>query len=274
MKYIQDLPIRTKLFLTLGIIISITLVYGLVTIGYLTTFRQNAKATLVTRQFSDALSSAAYLDTAFSNITDSYTRTGNTVVRSHYDERLALYQTLIQTTRQLSLATEDHGKFEEIIAVRAKLFAVEDSVFSLYDKGNTAGAVKLLSGNEYQTYKKAFLILIDTESKETRKTTSAFDKNGADILSHVKLFSELALLLILFVGGLLMYIVSSRISGTLLEIEEAAEAIGRGESGKRVAVHSKDEVGRAAVAFNKMAVAVDGDKMHGRLKKITAEVGQ
>ncbi len=55
------------------------------------------------------------------------------------------------------------------------------------------------------------------------------------------------------VSGLVFYLTTSQIIRSVQMLEEAAEQLGAGELGVRAAVHGRDEIGVAAMAFNSMA---------------------
>lgn len=65
---------------------------------------------------------------------------------------------------------------------------------------------------------------------------------------------------------LIAFLISRTIGRSLLSITRTAEDIARGDLKKRVAVSSKDEIGRLAVSFNKMA-----EELHSRIETITKE---
>ena len=53
-------------------------------------------------------------------------------------------------------------------------------------------------------------------------------------------------------GALVVWLLVSRVTQPLRELRDSAEAVGRGDLSRRVPVHSKDECGELAVAFNRM----------------------
>jgi class 3 adenylate cyclase len=60
------------------------------------------------------------------------------------------------------------------------------------------------------------------------------------------------ILVTLLVGVLLAIFTSRRLTRPILELVQATEAVGRGDFNTRVAVHSRDEIGRLGASFNDM----------------------
>ncbi len=63
-------------------------------------------------------------------------------------------------------------------------------------------------------------------------------------------------LVLAFLGALLGWVISRRLTRPLVELTDAAEALALGEYGKRVHSTGADEIGRLASAFNRMAEQV------------------
>jgi signal transduction histidine kinase len=68
----------------------------------------------------------------------------------------------------------------------------------------------------------------------------------------IRILAVIAILLMAG-GGLAAWVISRRLARPLVEVTDAAEAMARGEYGRRVHANGTDEVGRLAVAFNRMA---------------------
>lgn len=78
-------------------------------------------------------------------------------------------------------------------------------------------------------------------------------------------------------GGLLGVVVSRIMTKPIEELSEAARAVAGGDLGRRVAVRSRDEVGRLAVVFNEMIESrqkaeADRDRVIGELQDALKEV--
>ena len=72
----------------------------------------------------------------------------------------------------------------------------------------------------------------------------------------------------LIVGLLLSTILATRVSRPLARAGEVLEAMGRGEFGERLPVHSDDEIGRLSATVNEMAA-----KLQRRQVSLDREVG-
>jgi serine phosphatase RsbU (regulator of sigma subunit) len=85
-------------------------------------------------------------------------------------------------------------------------------------------------------------------------STDQLDRAIASALRDVVVLSLAALI----AGALVSSLLARRISGPIRTLAEAAAEIGSGRFAHRVPIHSDDEVGRLAVAFNQMADSLKG----------------
>ena len=81
-------------------------------------------------------------------------------------------------------------------------------------------------------------------------------------------------LLIIIMGALAVYIVSTRVTRPLERLTEAAQALAAGDHGRRVAIRRRDEIGRLAAVFNAMAarVAESHEDLEARVRARTEEL--
>ncbi len=274
MKFLLRLGVRVKLFTVLGVICGFAVLSVAVSLYYSSQIVNRTEEVLRVQRFEDTVVQLAFFDTAFTNIARAYIAGHSDATEKVRAGRTEEYSSLVVAIRELAAGDEDYDFLNKILPIRDKLIDIESSVFDLVKKGNAQDALILLSSNDYSVLKTGFSGLADQKIKEESEKISIFEASRTALLRLTGIVAIFCLLALALVGGTLAYIVSSIVGRAVREFEEVAEAIGRGETGKRIAVRANDEVGRAAVVFNKMAVALDNAKACEKLKEITRDIGQ
>jgi nitrogen fixation/metabolism regulation signal transduction histidine kinase len=266
--------IRMKLGIAFGVLGAIALSQSLVTAYYSEKFVQVADHLIASRQLEGVLSRVAQIDSSFTAVVQLLADNRDTAVLPYYDERMAQYRATLATLASVPVSPEEAARLTRILATRDSLFTLEKRIMELGREDKFTAARLVLKGGEYTNLKTLLSKLVQEQVDQSEADAAAYEKDRGTLYAHMRFAVYGLLLLLIIVGAGLLYAVATRMVRTLLDIEEAARAIGRGELGRRVPVLTADEVGRAAVAFNKMAVALDEKNMTARLQKITEEIGQ
>lgn len=174
------------------------------------------------------------------------------------DEFISLDAHILKIDRHFNfLQTIDFGHIEEEEAVeRASLTwdLMRDSVQSIprYKQQNDAEELDLLNDalNDIQTELDIISFIISEEMDAVLEQASQTrDRAGLQI--------GLTLLLALLMASMFGHILAQSILRPLAQLRQGAEHFGKGDLKYRVMIESRDELGRVAYAFNRMAVRLD-----------------
>jgi len=272
-KPVRHWNIRTKLFAALSIVVLVSILRSLAVNYYAESFVATADMAVNEQELSGAIARLAQYGDSMTAITAVYADSGRPLTRGNYDIRLQKYRAVIDDLKNVPLSFEERAELENVLAAREPLFTIEQEAIVLVDAKKLDAAKTLLAGDGYQGYKKGYESFVIQTVDDISGKIKGFKSTGDHMLFLMR-FWEVTLLLLLMVAGVgVLGAISLHITNAVRSIEEAAEAIGRGEIGKRIEVRGGDELGKLAIAFNKMAVALD-EEVTGRLKEITKEVGQ
>lgn len=269
----RNRSIRTKLFMTLGLMVCLSIAYVGVMIYYLDSFIERADAVIVKQKFANIFENLEELDSVLTAIGEAYVETESPTIKKNGDAWRERYEGFAIYARGEALEPSDGERLNKALALREQLFVLEKQAFALQADNKNAEAQAVFNGPKYKEYKHAFSAMLDEGKVVAEKEIAQYVIERDSVLLVVVWLAYLLLFILVFAGGALIYIVSTSIMRTAREVEKAATAIGRGEIGKRIEVRSGDELGKMAIAFNKMAVALD-EKARERLKEITKDIGR
>ncbi len=91
---------------------------------------------------------------------------------------------------------------------------------------------------------------------------------------EVRLFVRATMIVLLALNAVIVYGTAVSIARPLEELEKAITTLAGGDFSPRIAVNSKDEIGRLAVAFNKIARAFEDTRWRSRLRDMTRELDE
>ncbi|OGQ57563.1 MAG: hypothetical protein A3J24_01050 [Deltaproteobacteria bacterium RIFCSPLOWO2_02_FULL_53_8] len=171
------------------------------------------------------------------------------------EHRLKIEKTLDEY-RQMGVAKGHEALFMELLVDLDRYWAIHVEVERMANAGerDKAHSIIRMEGN------KAFMDTVNALRrliKEEKYAAYAVYKESdffADAITGVTII--LTLLAIILVGVLWMMLTRALVT-PILEIEESAKKIGRGNLKERVPVSTEDEIGNLAVEFNKMAQGIE-----------------
>jgi len=146
---------------------------------------------------------------------------------------------------------------------------------ALATAGKTTQAQILLRNEQYLAWNAYFNSLASHLSHDLDDTITALQAKNRELYLYIWLAVGLTLLIIAAISIAMAHLLSSFIVKPLVAIEKATVRLSNGEVDVRIHPSSQDEIGRLAVAFNKMAVVLDrqnrGDDLQNLTKKIESK---
>lgn len=257
----------------LGVMLVISLIGAACVIGYAGRLAATADRLLVLEKLEGDTLRLRQIDFSFTAALQVYTELRSDFLFRFYDERMSQYVATVEDIRSLGLTEVARVRFDAVLKARDDLFAAESKVITRGKSGDFAGAADMLASSEYAELKAEFSKAIDSQTAALRTDVVSFESLRGGLVQLLYAVTG-AFLLLMFASGAIAYVIATRVFTTAQGIERAAAAIGRGNLEERVPVTGHDELARAAIAFNKMAVALDGKNARGILERITREIGQ
>lgn len=269
---IKNLSIRSKfLILFIGIVIFAS-IDSMITIRDLNRVETISNEIVVANNFVTAIHDLVIFDDRLSITAFVALRLKDPLLQSAYTLRSEQYKIFAQNHKNTVYGSDNN--IEQLLIIRARLSELENEALKLQSVGNVTEAQKILDGGNYTHYKSALSALADTGRAQTIAHVAMLAQERTRVTDESKWHSQLMLLLLAVIGGSIVYTWATNVSHTFKEIEQSATAMSRGEQGRRVKVRGHDEVARAAIAFNKIAVAIEKDQMEHRLKDISKMVDE
>lgn len=262
-----------KLFTTLGILVFICVIFLVVMIYYLSEYAERADAVIAKQKSANIFTELGQFNSVLGVINAAYLNGGNPAIKKTYDNWRAQYEEFAAYSRGEALEPRDAGRLNQMFIVRGRILTLETKIFLLIVEDKKAAAQTVFDGVEYRGFTRAFGAMLEEGKVAAEKEMATYTLKRDTTLTDVVLLAYFFLFILILAGSALISIVSATIARAAWQVERAATEIGRGEVGKRIDVQSNDELGKMAVAFNKMAVALD-ERAREKLKEITKNIGQ
>lgn len=241
---------------------------------------RSAAITETYRQLSasrDALAnvlSATNRDTDTSHALYAYVRKGKPVYRLAYNQ-IGPRLSASDLKALESGGYGDSAGVQQIRLASTRLGAVETQAMALMDQSKPAEALALLDDEAYRSWQNYFTNAVRQFSAQQQDLAASLRRQLQTQWQALLLWQGGIMLVTLLVCGALGVVMTRLVVGPIVRLERAALALSRGNLETRVEVTSRDELGRLAVAFNKMAVVLNEQAMSStaRLEKITKDLG-
>lgn len=166
-------------------------------------------------------------------------------------------------------------KLEVLDRKHQALYREELKALEMVEQGKLAEATLFIRQTIEPKYDELDQLLykIEASSRKELKHLTFVDEHLHSILEIVKKFRVASIVIIglsIILAAIISFLIIRSISNPILKLRKAAEAVGQGELDKTVDVHSKDELGVLANAFNQMSLQLS--ELYARLAQKVSEL--
>lgn len=216
---------------------------------YLDLFKRGESLSSVENEFLSARQ-AMFLHTI---ITDSASKS---YLKGTIEEhRLKIEKTLAEY-KQMGVAKGQDALFDELMVNLDSYWAIHAEVERMADAGKRDKALSIIRMEGNKTFTDTVNTLRRLIKEEQYAAYAAYKESDffANVVTVVTvIFTVLAIIFV----GVLWWMLTRALVTPILEIEESAKKIGRGNLKERVPVSTADEIGNLAREFNKMAQGIE-----------------
>lgn len=276
MKFTSPFHIRmsvgTKLLLGVIFIVLILGTFGLYLSNTATNVR-NSFSELDTRYGAlREITSVENIHSIQSDATKSYVLTQDESWVDVYDSASLEFDLRIAELEKLLEGTKRGEILEDFVAISDRLRATELLILSKVREGDVAGAEEIFA-NDYPDLQLESLNMLSVMRSEMESGVSEIIQQNKVLLLFTEniLISFIVVLIIIITAVSLL--LSFSISSSIRELNETVEAINDGDLSRRARVRSRDEIGRLAMAFNKMTQKLS-DSYSGLEEKVENKTAQ
>lgn len=216
---------------------------------YTDSFKRGESLSSIENEFLSARQ-AMFLHTI---ITDSASRS---YLKGTIEEHRSKIEKLLEEYKQMGVAKGQDALYMELVMNLENYWTIHGEVERLSDEGHRDKALSIIRMEGNKTFTDTVNALRKLIKEEKYAAYAAYKESGffADVIIAVTvIFTFLAIVFV----GILWLMLTRALVRPILEIEESAKKIGRGNLKERVPVATSDEIGNLAREFNKMAEGIE-----------------
>lgn len=263
------LSVGTKLLSGVVFIVIILGVFGL----YLSNTAESVRAsfTELDARYSalKEISSIENIHSIQSDATKSYVLTRDEKWVDIYDSASLEFDLRVEELQELLAETSRGEALDEFVQVSDQLRATELLVLAKVREGDIARAEEIISGEYPDLQIQSLNTLASLRTEMDLAVSELIQQNRVLLLFTENILISFIVVLIILITIVSMAI-SFSVSSSIRELGETVEAINGGDLSKRARVRTRDEIGRLAMAFNKMTQRLE-DSYAGLEQKVATK---
>jgi methyl-accepting chemotaxis protein len=257
MKWFYNLKIGTKLIL--GYVIVALIAGGIGIMGVINIKTIDSKDTYLYTRMTVPMSELVYIADSFkettANVAESLQASNGdelSQIEKSIQEQNTIFDKNMKSFQTTLISEEGKKLTEDILSEKTKMDQAVSEIISLLKQGKQTEAVAKMKTGEYAAAKAQ--IESDYQRMMEIKLTAASDTaQGNTAIANSSTFVTIILIIVgMVVSILLGFFISNTIKKPVTQMVSASKRMADGDLDVNVEIHTKDEIGELARAFNRM----------------------